>query len=60
MGVLAHDRRERLIEEWQVEVFDVHEFKLDVATICAISQTHLATASACDRACASDDYAISS
>ena len=30
--VLAHARRHRLVEEWQVEIFDVHEFELGVAT----------------------------
>src|SRR6266478_4432819 len=33
MGVLAHHRRHRLIEEWQVEVFDVHKFKIGVAPL---------------------------
>jgi hypothetical protein len=33
VGVLAQHRRHRLIKEWQVVVFDVHEFKLGVATL---------------------------
>ena len=30
---MPHDGRHRLVEERQVEVFDVHEFKLGVPTL---------------------------
>lgn len=33
VDVLAHNRRHRLVKEWQVEVLDVYEFKLGVATL---------------------------
>jgi hypothetical protein len=31
--ILPHYRRHRLVEKRQIEVFDVHEFKLGVATL---------------------------
>jgi hypothetical protein len=33
VGVPAHNRRHRLVEERQIEVFDVHEIKLGVAAL---------------------------
>src|SRR5438132_7084644 len=32
-GILAHYGRHRFVEEWEVVIFDVHEFELCVATL---------------------------
>jgi hypothetical protein len=59
--VLPHDGRHRLVEKRQVEVFDVHEFKLGVgALLCDFVNPFCHGFAVATRSCASDDDGDSS